>query len=73
MIVVDAIVQLAATLPDPGQPSFAMLCAGYGMSIGCLVAWRRRRPIGPMVSGGSVVGFVVGSVCWLIALAIDRL
>ena len=73
MTVVDAMVLAAAELPDPGQPSFAMLCAGYGMFLAGVSAWVRRRPLAPRVSAGSVVGFGVGSACWLVAVAIDRL
>jgi hypothetical protein len=73
MTFVSTLVQLAAELPDPGAPMFPTLCAGHGGFLAGVGAWFRRRPIGPFVAGGSVVGFGVGYVCWLAALAIDRL
>ena len=73
MTLIDALVQLAAELPDPGAPTFPALCGGYGGFAAGLVAWLRTHPIGPRVAGGTVVGFGIGLVCWLVALAIDRL
>ncbi|HEX4806988.1 MAG TPA: hypothetical protein VFU94_13910 [Conexibacter sp.] len=67
------LVLLTSELPDPGAPMFPGICAGYGGFVAGLLAWRRRLSIGPRVTGGSVVGFGVGLLCWLTALAIDRL
>jgi hypothetical protein len=67
------VVLLASELPDPGQPSFATLCAGYGMFVAGGLAWLRRRPISPDAGAGGVAGFGIGLVAWLAALAIDRL
>ena len=44
MRVIDAILHLAAELPDPGAPTFPRISAGYGGFVAGLVAWRRRRP-----------------------------
>lgn len=71
--VVVAIVLLSSELPDPGLPSFTTLCAGFGMFLGGVLGWLRRRPVAPLVTGGGVVGFGVGLVGWLTVLAIDRL
>jgi hypothetical protein len=73
MTLAGALVQLAAALPDPGTPAFPALCGGYGGFAAGLVARLRKQPVGPRVTGGTVVGFGIGLVCWLVALAIDRL
>jgi hypothetical protein len=73
MTFLDALIRFAAELPDPGAPMFPTLCAGHGGFLGGVIAWRQRRPIGPYMAGGSVVGFGVGYICWLTAVAIDRL
>jgi hypothetical protein len=67
------LILLTSELPDPGAPMFPTLCAGHGGFLAGVGAWVRRRQIGPFVAGGSVVGFGVGYICWLTALAIDRL
>jgi len=73
MTTFDALIQLAAELPDPGSPMFPTLCGGHGAFLAAVLAWLRRRPIGPFAGGGTVLGFGVGYICWLTALAIDRL
>ena len=73
MIAPDTIIRLAAELPDPGAPTFPGICAGYGGFAAGLIAWHRRRPVGPHATGGTLIGFGVGHLCWLVALAIDRL
>jgi drug/metabolite transporter (DMT)-like permease len=76
MSLVDAIVVLAADLPDPGNPSFMTLGAGCGGFLGGLIGHARRHPqerVRQFIAEGGLVGFGAGFVCWLIALAIDRL
>jgi hypothetical protein len=76
MSIVNAIVRLAAELPDPGNPSFPAICAGFGGFVGALVGYARRRPresTARLMTDGSVVGFGTGFVCWLVVLTIDRL
>ncbi|HXE45461.1 MAG TPA: hypothetical protein VN635_09690 [Conexibacter sp.] len=70
------IVLLASELPDPGAPSFATLCGGYGGFLGLLIGLGRRLPwkrIAPLMAQGSAVGYSVGFVVWAVAFAIDRL
>jgi hypothetical protein len=73
MSAIDGLVLLAAELPDPGAPTFPMLCGSYGAFMAGMIGWLRRRSMGPYAAGGTVVGFGLGAVCWLTALAIDRL
>jgi hypothetical protein len=73
MSVAEAILWLAAELPDPGAALFPALCGSYGGFVCGLAGWLGRRPIGPLVAGGTVLGFGVGLLSWLAALAIDRL
>jgi len=73
MMLLDVLFQFAAELPDPGAPMFPGICASYGGFVGGLVGWRGQHPIGPHMAGGTIVGFAVGFLCWLMAIAMDRL
>ncbi|MGN6188417.1 MAG: hypothetical protein ACTHOE_05925 [Conexibacter sp.] len=73
MTLVSTFAQLAAELPDPGAPMFPGICAGYGGFVGGVIAWRRGLPLGPLATRGSVAGFGLGFMGWILALAIDRL
>jgi hypothetical protein len=76
MSLLDVIVVLAAQLPDPGNPFFATLGAGCGGFAGGVVGYLRRHPeerVRRLMTDGSLIGFGTGFVCWLVALAIDRL
>jgi hypothetical protein len=76
MIIVAALIQLAADLPDAGGATFPTICAGYGGFFCLLIGLARRLPwarIGPLMAQGSAAGYSVGFVVWTVALAIDRL
>ena len=73
MIPFVLLILLTSELPDPGAPMFPGLCAGYGGFAAGLVAWRRRRPLGPHVAAGTLMGFGLGFVGWIATLATDRL
>ena len=70
MTLIDALVQLAAALPDPGQPTFPGICGTFAGFVGGVIAWHRRSSLGSGMAVGSVVGFGVGLLCWVAAIAI---
>lgn len=76
MTLADAVVQIPAELPDPGQPAFEPLMGSVGFFIGGLLAHRRGVPAAERshwMGAGTWAGIGVGGAVWFLAYAIDRL
>jgi len=71
-----SIVLLVSELPDPGKLATAGLASLLrGFVGGCIgrLRHRSRQRIRDLTLDGGYVGFGVGLIAWLIAVAIDRL
>lgn len=75
MTLLGACVDLAAGLPDPRQPTFVAVCAGFGAFVGGVRAASRegRDRIGRGMAEGSLVGYGAGFLVWSLVVAIDLL
>ena len=76
MTSIVVLVMLASELPDPGRLAFPGVCGTFGGFVGMAVGMGRRLPwerTTQLAAQGGVVGYGVGFVGWLTAVAIDRL
>jgi hypothetical protein len=76
MTLLDAIVHLAAELPDPSRLSTITFAGTTGMVVGALVAHLRDLPsdrAGDAMRSGLLLGFGTGLFGWIVSLAIDLL
>ena len=70
------LVLLAADLPDPGNPAFPSICGTFGGFVGIAIGtasqlpWERTTRL--MAEAGAV-GYALGLVAWVVAIAMDRL
>jgi hypothetical protein len=76
MLLLIMLVLLTSELPDPGRLTTAGLASLLGGFVGgCIgrLRHRSRERIRDLTLDGGYVGFGVGFIGWLIAIAIDRL
>ena len=70
------LILLTSELPDPGRLAFPGICGTFGGFVGMAtgmsrrLAWERTTKL---AAQGGAVGYGVGFVGWLVAVAIDRL
>jgi hypothetical protein len=76
MSAMDVVAVVAATLPDPGNPSFVPFMGGFGLFVGGLVA--HLRGLGAderarLMGVGTWFGIGLGGAVWIVLVAMDRL
>jgi hypothetical protein len=76
MTVSDAIVLLAAELPDPGRLSTITFAGTFGTVVGALIAHLRDLPsekANKAMRSGLIAGFGAGLLGWIVSYAMDLL
>lgn len=76
MTLVDAVVQIAAALPDPGRLSTITFAGTFGTVVGALVAQLRDLPpdrANAAMRIGLILGFGVGLASWIVSAAVSVL